>query len=231
MTGSGQNSNTDTVSDEVASNQLAQHSLDIGPFWELRSGPGPLLGIALHAGHNLRSEIVPLIALTEEQRFREEDPYSDYWTLVCGSQLLTLRSRFEVDLNRPRDEAVYKTNKDAWGLNIWREPPDSTVINVSLSEHDHFYRMLEHELTRYVDQYGYFVVLDFHSYNHRRGGPTAPFADPSLHPEINIGTGTLDRERWVGVVEGFMEAVRDFQFFWSTPRYQGKCQFSGPLPG
>ena len=81
-------------------------SLDIGPFWELRKGPGPLIGVALHAGHNLRAEIVPQLAIDEGQRFREEDPYSEYWTNVCGTQIITLRSRFEVDLNRPRETAV-----------------------------------------------------------------------------------------------------------------------------
>ena len=142
---------------------MAELSLDIGPFWELRSGSGPLIGVALHAGHNLRSEVVPLLAIDEEQRFREEDPYSDYWTLVCSAQLLTLRSRFEVDLNRPRDNAVYKTPEDAWGLQVWKEPPGKSVIENSLAEHDRFYTMLELELQQYEKRYGRFVVLDFNS--------------------------------------------------------------------
>ena len=30
------------------------------------------------------------------------------------------RSRFEADLNRPRDRAVYLTPADAWGHQVWR---------------------------------------------------------------------------------------------------------------
>ena len=30
------------------------------------------------------------------------------------------RSRFEVDLNRPREEAVYRVPEDCWGLDVWR---------------------------------------------------------------------------------------------------------------
>jgi hypothetical protein len=202
-------------------------SLDIGPFWELRSGPGPLIGVALHAGHNLRSEIVPLVAMDEETRFREEDPYSDYWTLVCGTQILTLRSRFEVDLNRRRDEAVYKLPEDAWGLHVWKKPLTDEVIQASLAEHDRFYKMIESELQKFEERYGRFVVLDFHSYNQRRGGPDAPAADPTTHPEINVGTGSMDRDYWAGVVDGFMNSIRGFNFFGRNLDIRENINFRG----
>ncbi|HET9772461.1 MAG TPA: N-formylglutamate amidohydrolase, partial [Acidimicrobiia bacterium] len=53
-----------------------------------------------------------------------------------------------------------------------------------------------------------FVVLDLHSYNHRRGGPGAPPADPRANPEINVGTGSLDRERWGNLVDRFSADLR-----------------------
>ncbi len=187
-------------------------SLDIGPFWELRRGPGPLIGVALHAGHNLRSEIVPLLAIDEAGRFREEDPYSDYWTLACGTQLLTLRSRFEVDLNRPRDEAVYRSPQDAWGHRIWKEPPSEATVAASIVEHDRFYRELEKDLCDIEREAGRFIVLEFHSYNHRRAGPDAPPADAYQNPEINIGTGSMDRSLWAPVVDRFMGTLKDFDF-------------------
>ncbi len=192
--------------------KVTEMSLDIGPFWELRSGPGPLVGVALHAGHNLRSEVVPLLAIDEERRFREEDPYSDYWTLVCGTQLLTLRSRFEVDLNRPREQAVYRTPEDAWGIQVWTNPVDESVVEASLAEHDRFYKMLEKALSEIEARYGHFIVLDFHSYNHRRDGPGEAQADPASHPEINVGTGSMNRQLWAGVVNGFIREVRNAGF-------------------
>jgi hypothetical protein len=59
---------------------------------------------------------------------------------------------------------------------------------------------------------GRFVVLDFHSYNHRRSGPDAPPADPVFNPEINVGTGTMDRQLWAGVVDGFISSVQNADF-------------------
>jgi hypothetical protein len=191
---------------------MSKTSLDIGPFWEFRLGTGPLIGVALHAGHNLRAEIIPLLAINEEQRFREEDPYSDYWTQVCSTQILTLRSRFEVDLNRPREQAIYRTPEDAWGIQVWNKQPEKSVVEESLAEHDRFYQTLRKQLKEIEKNTGLFVVLDFHSYNHRRGGPDAPSADPELNPEINIGTGTLNRPLWDSVVDGFISAVHNSDF-------------------
>jgi hypothetical protein len=56
------------------------------------------------------------------------------------------------------------------------------------------------------------VVFDLHSYNHRRDGPEAPPADPELNPEVNVGTGTMDRERWGPVVDAFMGSLRAFDY-------------------
>jgi hypothetical protein len=43
-----------------------------------------------------------------------------------------------------------------------------------------------------VERHGRCVVLDLHSYNHRRAGPSAPADDPRRSPDINIGTGNVD---------------------------------------
>ena len=40
----------------------------------------PLLAVALHAGHEMRAEAERRIALDEQQRLREEDPFTEVWT-------------------------------------------------------------------------------------------------------------------------------------------------------
>ena len=59
-------------------------------------------------------------------------------------------------------------------------------------------------LDRIVALNGRFVVFDLHSYNHRRGGPDALPDDPAGNPDVNLGTGTMPRERWAPVVEAFL---------------------------
>lgn len=58
---------------------------------------------------------------------------------------------------------------------------------------------------------GRFVVLDLHSYNHRRDGPAQPPADPALDPDVNVGTGSVDRGRWGSLVDRFVDDLREHE--------------------
>jgi len=163
----------------------------------------PLVTAAIHAGHDLRPEVAERIALDEATRVREEDPFTDRVTAAGGTSVVVHRSRFEVDLNRPRDGAVYMTPASSWGLEVWREPLSEAVIERSLAVYDGFYAALAAHLDDLAGQ-GPFVVLDVHSYNHRRDGPGAPPAPEEDNPEVNVGTGSLDSDRWGHLVERFL---------------------------
>ena len=102
-------------------------------------GDGQLVAAAIHHGHAVRKEVFELLALDEETRLREEDPYTGLLTEAAPTRLIGLRSRFEVDLNRPRDKAVYQTPEDAWGLKVWRTKLPQAVVDYSLAEYDAFY--------------------------------------------------------------------------------------------
>lgn len=178
-------------------------------FTYLSEFTGPLVATAIHTGHGLRPEIAAEMVLDEQVRFREEDPFTDRIAGQLPEVLRVDRSRFEVDLNRPRDKAVYQTPDDCWGLDVWRAGRLSDELTEgSLAEYDAFYA----ELGRRLDQVaarGPFVLYDVHSYNHRRPGADAdpePIAD---NPEVNVGTGSLDRDRWAPVVEAFNSAMAD----------------------
>ena len=111
-------------------------------LWHWHEGAGPTLGVAVHAGHEMRPELIPYLAIDELTRVREEDPYSDYWTLACSNRLLTRRSRFEIDLNRERSHAICVQPEDCWNLRIWNQPISESVQTRSLSEYDAFFRLL-----------------------------------------------------------------------------------------
>ena len=173
--------------------------------WEWHEGNSPLIATAIHAGHDLSPAFADATALSDEERLREEDPYTDAFTWLAPTRIVVNRSRFEVDLNRPRDEAVYRTGDDAWGGDLWRRPLTDAMIESSLRRHDDFYAMLDRVLRSVVQQYGAFFLYDLHSYNHRRGGPNAPPEDPDANPEINLGTGSMDRRRWGHLADQFIE--------------------------
>lgn len=173
----------------------------VGP-WD-----GRVIFTAVHAGHDLRPEVRDLMILDEATRRREEDPHTERLGSGLESGMVMHRSRFEVDLNRPRDTSVYLEPDDSWGLDVWaggRLPEE--VAERSRRVHDAWYAELERRLS-VMSERGPFVVFDLHSYNHRRDGPEADPAPAEDNPDVNIGTGPLDREPWDPVVEAFTRSL------------------------
>lgn len=196
-------------------------------IWELKEGEGPLVATAIHDGHSVRQEVGALVALASVDRFREEDPFTSEWTAIAPTRIVGLRSRFEVDLNRPRDKAVYIKRKDAWGLRVWRTKPPEDLVERSLAEYDAFYRMARDLFKTKVERHGRFVVLDIHSYNHRREGPEGEPADPETNPQVNVGTATMDRALWAPVVDRFINDLRSFDFLDDCLDVRENVKFKG----
>jgi len=172
-------------------------------------GHGPVIATAIHAGHLVRPELVERMAVSEEDRLREEDPYTGRWTAVGDVTVVASRSRFEVDLNRGRSGAIYRLPEHAWGLDVWREPPTPAIVERSLAVYDSFYRDMRTLIGETVAEHGRALIIDIHSYNHRRGGPGAEPDDPRENPEINVGTDRETRARWSWLVDPFVAALRD----------------------
>lgn len=174
--------------------------------WTWVRGDGPLLATAIHAGHDLRPEAAQLTALDDAERLREEDPCTQAWTGVADTAVVVHRSRWEVDLNRPRQGAVYLRPEDCWGMPPWTAPPPADFLATSCALYDRFYRELAAECDRVVARHGRVVVLDLHSYNHRRQGPHRP-EHPAGNPVVNVGTRSMDRARWGPLVDRFLADV------------------------
>lgn len=182
------------------------------PIWQIQYGDGPLVAAAIHDGTAVRAELADRFAISPADRLREQDPFTGMWTSIAPTRIVGLRSRFEVDLNRPREKAVYQTPEDAWGLQVWKEPLTQDIVERSLAQYDAFYHHVEQLLERLVKRHGRVVVIDLHSYNHRRQGCEAAFDDPEANPEINVGTGTMDRHRWAPLIDRVLAEARAFDY-------------------
>lgn len=178
------------------------------PPFEFRGdiGSSPLVATAIHAGHDLRREVQRQIAVPGSTRLREEDPYTDLLIGPADARVVVNRSRFEVDLNRGRGDAVYRDTDETWGLDLWTGPLPEDLVDRSLEVYDRFYEDLAARLGR-LSEHGPFVLLDVHSYNHRRRGPRGPAAPSEANPDVNVGTGSLDRDRWAAVVDTLIDTL------------------------
>ncbi len=183
------------------------------PGWTLEHGEGPIVATAIHDGHDLRPEVARVMALAEADRLREEDPFTGHAVGDVGTHIVVHRSRFEIDLNRAAAEAVYVEPEQSWGLDVWRPgAPDEGLVQRSLALHEDYYRMLGTLLGDVAARHRRFMLLDVHSYNHRRGGPGGAATPQADAPDINIGTFSMPREQWAFLLDPLMEEMRAFDF-------------------
>jgi N-formylglutamate deformylase len=196
-------------------------------IWESLHGNGPVVATAIHDGHLLREDVAENMALSDTIMFREEDPFTAGWTSVGDHRIKATHSRFQVDLNRPRDKAVYINPEDAWGLQVWKSKPSADSIAASLLQYDAFYDDVRRIFSEVEKNVGHFVVFDLHSYNFLREGPLGDPADPELNPEVNIGTGTMDRERWAPLVDRFMRDLREYDYRGRSLDVRENVKFKG----
>ena len=170
------------------------------------------MATAIHDGHELRPEVAGVMRLSDEERLREEDPFTGQAILDVPTHIIAHRSRFEFDLNRGPGEAVYQTLEQSWGLEVWNEPPAADLVERSLGLHAAYYAMLEHVLETVAAQHERFVLIDVHSYNHRRDGPEGRATPQEEAPDINIGTFSMPREQWAFLLDPLMDEMRGFDF-------------------
>ena len=182
-------------------------------LWTVQHGPGAVVATAIHDGHGLRPEVAAQMSLSDADRLREEDPFTGEAVRDVPQHIVAHRSRFEFDLNRGGENAVYRTPEQCWGLQVWKTGElDGDLVRDSLDLHAEYYRMLEFLLDGVAARNEQFLVIDVHSYNHRRNGPDGQPMPQEEAPDINIGTFSMPREEWAFLVDPLMEAMAKFDF-------------------
>lgn len=179
-----------------------------GPAWNVIVGGGPVTATAIHAGHVMRAELKPHLAIGDEDRRREEDPLTDYFLSLADNLVRVNRSRFECDMNRSREMAISKDPKDTWDLKIWKDDLPEAAQEVSRKLHDRFYGEMRKMFDSLLEKHGRILVLDLHSYNHRRDGADAEPAAVSGNPDIDIGATTLDKRVYGNLLETLSDHLR-----------------------
>lgn len=95
---------------------------------------------------------------------------------------------------------------------MWRRPLSEAEVDASRDYHRRVYAELARTIDQLAEDFPAFVVLDVHSYNHRRDGPNAPPAPIDRAPDINIGTFSMPRERWAHLVDPYLAFLSEYDF-------------------
>lgn len=170
--------------------------------------PGPVMITAIHAGHTIRPSMLPWLKITEEGRLREEDPLTDFFLSAGDTIFRANRSRFEFDLNRPSDRAISVDPAETWGLEIWSPDLPQEEIDTSRALHQQFYAMMAQRVEAMIAEHGRILVLDIHSYNHRRDGADMSSAPQTKNPDIDLGATTLNKDLYGELLEDFAQGLR-----------------------
>ncbi len=158
----------------------------------------PVVCTSIHAGNQMRSELVKQCELSPEERYFEEDPHTDAMIMSQPITLIGLDSRFEYDLNRPKSLSTYY--KSAWNKKVWEKALSENQRKISHKKHEQFYLLYEALIAKLESKFRQVIVFDMHSYNYQRVKTETPV--------FNIGSAQIDMERWGGIVSKFVAELK-----------------------
>lgn len=151
---------------------------------------------AVHDGHQFRKALWDKCLHTAYERWYEEDPKTRQMVQTMPIVIAGCDSRFEYDLNRAPEAAIYE---DAWGKPLWKTPLSPEEREHSLNKHHNFYRVVNALVTKIETLFGTAIVYDMHSYNWKRWDRAVPV--------VNLGTKNIDQDRYVTFAEQWCEML------------------------
>jgi N-formylglutamate amidohydrolase len=177
---------------------------DLGGFAYHLDLSVPAIATAIHAGHRVRNELLPLMEITEAGRLFEEDAATDEMIQGFPSAIWALDSRVEYDINRPPADALPLTPEKFWGTRVYQTPPSNDMNARSLEKFHAFYRFIGSYVQALLTRHGRCVVYDIHSYNISRQvekGTESP-------PVFNLGTVLLDKKKWGIQIDAWLQQLK-----------------------
>ncbi len=156
---------------------------------------------AVHDGHQFRKELWDNCLHTEYERWYEEDPCTKQMVQAHPIVLAGCDSRFEYDLNRPPETAIFDT---AWGKQLWKAPLSEVQKRKSLGKHGAFYSVVESLINKLEELHPKVIVFDMHSYNWKRWDRQVPV--------WNLGTHNIDNARFDAIVNDWKAKLNGIKF-------------------
>ncbi|RDY61481.1 N-formylglutamate amidohydrolase [Flagellimonas nanhaiensis] len=161
----------------------------------------PFVCGAVHDGHQFRKSLWENCLHSQYDRWYEEDPCTRQMVSTQPIIIAGRDSRFEYDLNRPPEEAVFET---AWGKQLWRTPLVEHEKETSLRKHNNFYEVVQVLFDKLESKYPKVIVFDMHSYNWKRWEREVP--------TWNLGTTNVDNDRFGELIESWRSKLEAIQF-------------------
>lgn len=158
----------------------------------------PYACAAIHDGHQLDKRLWENCLHTAYDRWFEEDPGTGTMISMLPITIIAHDSRFEYDLNRDPNEAVYDS---AWGKNLWKKPLTRDERDRAISKHDNFYKVVLQLVVKLEELFGSVVFHDLHSYNIKRWDRKVPV--------FNLGTTNINQNKYKTAIDQWQEILNN----------------------
>lgn len=156
----------------------------------------PFVCFAVHNGNSLRKELQNNCLLDKHERWEEEDPLTLGFISSFPIVLAGLDSRYEYDLNRNEQEAIYEI---AWDKKVWKQPLNEKAISVSIQKHRNFYRVVNALIKKLEDSFSSVLVFDIHAFNYKRYERKTPV--------FNIGTELINKDEFQSFISYWVKEL------------------------
>ncbi|MEN8116647.1 MAG: N-formylglutamate amidohydrolase [Bacteroidota bacterium] len=211
--------------------KLEKNELPFSGITELGSAefhfnkPAFYAGVALHSRNKIRPEIIKKLAVSKKERFCDEDPYTELFIKKFPIQIIARDSRFEYDLNRDRENCIYKEYKRKWHLQVWDKTLSKKEKEISCLKFDEFFELTDMVCEYLLRQNKFVVLFDMHSFCFQRSEQTEWFNNPK--PEINIGTKASNRTLFLPLIQKFQKSLSKTQIDNKKIRVEENKIFNG----
>ena len=170
------------------------------------------------------------MALDDAERLREEDPFTGQAVRRRADAhrrpSLAVRVRPQ-PRRRQRRLSRPPSNAGGWRCGSGGRPTRS-LVERSLAIHAEYYRMLAALLDGVAARHARFVLIDVHSYNHRRDGPDARAdAAGARRPTSTSAPSRCRATQWAFLVDPLIEAMARVRLQRPPARRARECRLPG----
>jgi N-formylglutamate amidohydrolase len=193
---------------EEIKDRLHQGALPFSGSTELGSAgfvfqrPAFYAGTAVHSGSRIRDDLQDALAVSQGDRYREEDPGTEQFIKDFPLQVIARYSRFEYDVNRSEELAIPIKPEMSWGLNIWKRPLTAEEKETSLAKYHEFHRLIDILSDYLVQNHDRVYIFDLHSYCYQRE-KRLPWHEDAK-PAINLGTNSINWDLFRDDIDDFL---------------------------
>lgn len=187
----------------------------MSPFW----------AFAIHDGQQIAPEVRPYQKLNEKERLHEEDPFTAPFAELPINQFIVATSRFQLDLNRDLENAIYLRPEQSWGLEVWYDDLPASLIQQLQNEYRRIYKEIEGVIRETINHHGFFVAYDIHSYNAKRESADQEI-DQKANPEINLGTAYV-HQKWKPLIQQLIDHFKSAELYGKSIDIRENIKFKG----